>query len=125
MTSPPVETASEGSSSPIAAETPNGSDAAVATATAAGATYHVIGISEGDYLNVREGAGSDYQVVTKLEPGTGGIKLGTQRIANGATTWQEITVNGQTGWVNAVYIGLENQAATFQMSPPPQSPIAP
>jgi len=41
-------------------------------------TYQVIGIPQGDYLNVREGAGSDYQVVTKLEPGTGGILLGAK-----------------------------------------------
>jgi uncharacterized protein YgiM (DUF1202 family) len=73
-------------------------------------TYHVIGIPQSDYLNVRDGAGSDYQVVTKLEPGASGILLGTKRLVNGATTWQEITVNGQTGWVNAAYIALETQA---------------
>ena len=71
--------------------------------------YRVIGISQGDYLNVREGAGSDYQVITRLEPGTGGILVGNKRISNGATTWQEITVDGQTGWVNAAYIARETQ----------------
>jgi len=90
----------------------------VATATPPLATYQVIGIPQGDYLNVREGAGADYQVVTKLEPGTGGILLGTRRVANGDTTWQEITVDGQTGWVNAAYIGLETQVST----PPTRSP---
>lgn len=107
--SPPVETPSESSSSPTAAETPYASDASVATAPPPQATYQVIGIPPGDYLNVREGAGSDYQVVTKLEPGTGGILLGTKRVASGATTWQEITVHGQTGWVNAAYIAVETQ----------------
>jgi uncharacterized protein YgiM (DUF1202 family) len=93
----------------------------VATATPARATYQVIGIPQGDYLNVREGAGSDYQVVTELEPGTGGILLGTKRVANGATTWQEITVDGQTGWVNAAYIALETQVSTSptESSTPP------
>ncbi len=106
-------------------ETPYASGAPVATATPPRATYQVIGIPQGDYLNVREGAGSDYQVVTKLEPGAGDILLGTKRVANGATTWQEITVHGQTGWVNAAYIALETQATTLQTPAPTESSIAP
>jgi len=117
--SPPVETASQSSPSPTATETPYASGASATTAPPPRATYQVIGISPGDYLNVREGAGSDYQVVTKLEPGAGGILLGTKRVANSATTWQEITVNGQTGWVNAAYIALETQVPT---SPTESSP---
>ena len=120
-----VEAASQSSPSPIAVETPYASDARVATVTPPRATYQVIGIPQGDYLNVREGAGSDYQVVTKLEPGAGGILLGTKRVANGATTWQEITVHGQTGWVNAAYIALETQATTLQTPAPTESSIAP
>jgi hypothetical protein len=108
--SPPVETASQSSPSLAATETPSGSDASVATAPPPQGTYQVVGIPLSDHLNVREGAGSDYPVVTKLEPGTGGILLGSKRIASGATTWQEITVHGQTGWVNAAYIALETQA---------------
>ena len=120
-----IEAASQSSPSPIAVETPYASGAPVATATPPRATYQVIGIPQGDYLNVREGAGSDYQVVTKLEPGAGGILLGTKRVANGATMWQEITVHGQTGWVNAAYIALETQAATLQTPSPTESSIAP
>jgi uncharacterized protein YgiM (DUF1202 family) len=108
--SPPVETASQSSPSLAATETPSGSDASVTTAPPPRATYQVVGIPLSDYLNVREGAGSDYPVVTQLEPGTSGIQLGSKRIANGGTTWQEITVHGQTGWVNAAYIALETQA---------------
>jgi uncharacterized protein YgiM (DUF1202 family) len=117
----PTETASESSPTPIAAETPSDSDSHAAIATITRATYQVIGIPQGDYLNVRDGAGPDHQVVTKLEPGTGGILLGSKRIANSATTWQEITVHGQTGWVNAAYIALETRAPT----PPTESSIAP
>jgi len=123
--SPPVEMASQSSPSLTTAETPYASDAAVATATPPRAIYHVIGVPQGDYLNVREGAGSDYQVVTKLEPDTGGILLGTKRVANGATTWQEITVHGQTGWVNAAYIALETQTPMLQTPSPAESSIAP
>src|SRR5438094_731974 len=119
--SPPIETASQSSPSPTAAETPYASDASVASGSPPRATYQVIGIPQGDYLNVREGAGSDYQAVTKLEPGTGGILLGTKRVANGATTWQEITDHGQTGGVNAACIALETQVPTS----PTASPTAP
>jgi len=67
---------------------------------------------------VRAGAGSNYPLVTKLEAGTGGIGLGTKRATNGPTTWQEITVHGHTGWVNADYIARESQTA-------PESPGSP
>jgi len=117
----PVEATSQSSPSPIAVETPYASDLPTATAPPPPTTYQVIGIPQGDYLNVREGAGSDYQVVTTLEPGAGGILLGTKRVANGATTWQEITVHGQTGWVNAAYIALETQVPTS----PTESSTAP
>jgi len=123
--SPPVETTSQSSPGPIATETPYASDVSTATGPPPRATYHVVGIPLSDYLNVRDGAGSDYQVVTKLEPGAGGILLGTKRVAKGATTWQEITVHGQTGWVNAAYIAPETQATTLQASSPTESSIAP
>ena len=119
--SAPVEVALQSPPSLVSTKTPYASDVSVATAPPRGATYQVIGIPPSDYLNVREGAGSDYEVVTKLGPGTGGILLGTKRVAKGATTWQEITVNGQTGWVNAAYIALETQAPTS----PTESATAP
>jgi len=87
------------------------SPAAVARATPAPVTYRVIKISQGDYLTVRKGAGLNYPVVMKLEPGTGGIVLGTRRVTNGETTWQEIIVNGRTGWVNADYIAPATQSS--------------
>ena len=114
-----IQTVSE--PSPTAAESPYVSDASVPIATSSRATYQVIGVPQGDYLNVREGAGPDHQVITRLEPGTGGILLGTKRIANGGTTWQEITVHGRTGWVNVAYIALETQLPTS----PTESSTAP
>ena len=124
--SAPIETASESlPSSTATTETSYASDQSVATATPPRATYQVIGIPQGDFLNVREGAGADYHVVTTLEPGTGGILLGTRRVANGDTTWQEITVHGQTGWVNAAYIGLETQVPTPPTRWPAESSATP
>jgi len=122
---PPVEIASETPTGSMASETPQVSDAAVASSTLPRDTYQVIGIPQGDYLNVRERAGANYPVITKLEPGTGGILLSTKRIASGATTWEEITVHGQTGWVNAAYIAHETQTTTSQTPTPTESSIAP
>jgi len=77
-------------------------------------------VPTGDYLNVREGAGSNYPVIATLEPGTGGIVLGTERVANGETTWQEISIRGRSGWVNADYIALETQAPASPTPSPAQ-----
>ena len=101
--------------------TPNPLDASLATATPAPSTYRVIGVPRGDYLNVREGAGLGFfPVIATLEPDTGGIVLGTERVANGETTWQEISIRGQSGWVNADYIALETQAPASPTPSPKQ-----
>lgn len=120
-TAPPVETVSETSPSPVLAETPSLSAASGATGAPPQPTYEVVRVAFGDYLYVREGAGADYQEVTKLEPGTGGIRLGTKRVVSGATTWQEITVDGKTGWVNAAYLAPAPQVSAS----PTESPTAP
>ena len=70
-------------------------------------TYRVSGVREGDYLNVRQGPGSNYPTVTRLRMDTGGIILGTGRVANGTTVWQQISVNGMSGWVNSDFISAE------------------
>ena len=120
-TSPtPVDVAPQAFPEPTFTATPNVLGASAVTATPAPSTYRVIGISSGDYLNVREGPGSNYPVVATLDPGTGGIVLGTKRAANGETTWQEISVGGLSGWVNADYIAVETQAPpSATASPPP------
>jgi hypothetical protein len=114
--STPAATASSPEKFPraIAVQSPFGTD--VPSATPPSATYRVIKISKGDYLNVRAGAGSNYPIVTKLEPGTGDIVLGAKRVANGETIWQEMTVNGQTGWINADYIALETRVSALSSS---------
>jgi len=121
--SSPVEAASQSSPSVATAETPTSETSTTSSSPVEAAsqsspslstaeTYQVTGLPASDYLNVREGAGLNFQVVTKLEPGERGIMLGTKRVTKDATTWQQITVHGQTGWVNAAYIGLVAQAPT-------------
>jgi uncharacterized protein YgiM (DUF1202 family) len=93
---------------PVQTPTPFGAD--VSRATPAPVTYRVVKILQGDYLNVRTGAGSTYPVFMRLAPGTDGIVLGANRVANDETMWQEIIVNGRTGWVNADYIAPATQS---------------
>jgi hypothetical protein len=119
--STPADVAPQAFPEPTFTVTPDALAASAVTATPAPSTYRVIGISSGDYLNVREGAGSNYPVVATLEPGAGGIVLGTKRAANGETTWQEIFVGGHSGWVNADYIALESQAPA-SATPSPVDP---
>ena len=118
--STPIEVAPQTFPESTFTATPNPFDASLATTAPAPSTYRVIGVSRGDYLNVREGAGSDYPVIATLEPGTGGIVLGTERVANGETTWQEISIRGHSGWVNADYIALETQAPASPTPSPAQ-----
>jgi uncharacterized protein YgiM (DUF1202 family) len=109
--SPPLFTVTPVEHFPRAIPVPSVFDGPVASATPALATYRVIKIPKGDYLNVRTGAGSKYPIIMRLEAGRGGIVLGANRVANAETMWQEIIVNGQTGWVNADYLGLATQPA--------------
>ena len=95
----------------IPVQTPPALGTDVAGATPASVTYRVVKISQGDYLNMRAGAGSKYPIVMKLAPGTDRIVLGANRVANDETMWQEIIVNGQTGWVNADYIAPAAQSS--------------
>jgi len=95
----------------VPVQTPPAFGADVTQATPALVTYRVIKISKSDYLNVRAGAGSKYPMVMRLEPDTGGIVLSANRVVNAETMWQEIIVNGRTGWVNADYIAPATESS--------------
>jgi Predicted periplasmic protein len=77
------------------------SQAALATSPAV--TYRVVKTD----LNLRAGPGANYPVLAKLPVGTRGITPRNGRTVNGPTMWQEVSVNGYTGWVNEIYIEAE------------------
>jgi hypothetical protein len=77
------------------------SQAALATSPAV--TYRVVKTD----LNLRAGPGANYLILTKLPVGTRGITLRDGRTANGTTLWQQVSVNGYTGWVNEIYLEAE------------------
>jgi uncharacterized protein DUF4236 len=66
--------------------------------------YHVVNIGPRDFLNIRQGPGSNYPIVARIGPSARGIILGIRRAANGSTVWQEISVAGYSGWVNEIYL---------------------
>lgn len=71
-------------------------------------TYRVVGVRRTDYLTVRSGPGTTYSVVAKLSANEQGITLGTKRVNNGPTVWQEIITDRYTGWVNADHLALDS-----------------
>jgi uncharacterized protein YraI len=66
--------------------------------------YEVVGISSGDYLNVRSGGGSTFPIVGRLAPGTGDISSTGAIVKNGETTWLRISVGKLSGWVNSDFL---------------------
>lgn len=85
--------------------TPSPADSpSLVVAKAIPVSYRVSGLAQRDFLNVRQGPAATHPVIAKLRQGERGIKLGTGRVRNGSTTWQEVSVRGNTGWVNAAYL---------------------
>ena len=106
--------------SPTPSPTPNTFDqyasnmrqAALAAATPLPITYRVSGISNGDYLNMREGPSASSPIVHKLANGVDGITTIGEPITNGETTWRQISCRGSMGWVNADFLSQYGGSAT-------------
>jgi uncharacterized protein YraI len=94
-------------------------------ATPAPQTYRVVGVSSGDYLNVRQGPGANYSIVARLLPTATGIVLEQGRTTNGSTVWQQISKGGYTGWINEEYLTLETGSQLPSYSGTATSPALP
>jgi len=86
--------------------------------------YHVVNVTNGDYLNIRSGAGSTYPVVGRLAAGTGNISSTGKTRKNGNTTWTFISVESISGWVNADFL-QPGDAKVTTPSPTPQTVKSP
>ncbi len=84
-------------------------------------TFCVVGIPTDDFLNMRQGPSSMHPVVLRLRLGVAGIVLVGQPVINGTTKWQCISVQGQSGWVNADYLGVANTSDSATSVPPSHS----
>jgi hypothetical protein len=69
-----------------------------------GAHLGVVGVAAGDTLNVRSGPGTDFAVVTELNPlSQEPTATGQNRTVDDAI-WVEVDVDGTLGWVNGAYV---------------------
>lgn len=74
----------------------------------------VIGVAHDDVLNLRNGPGVGFEILTTLGPTDDAVATGRARQIPGAF-WYEIEANGETGWVNMrflAYIGGVDDATS-------------
>lgn len=67
-------------------------------------TYRVVGISDGDYLNLRAGPSQNNPIVQRLQNGHEGITLVGSSVDNGGTVWQKVDSQGTQGWAVMTYL---------------------
>jgi uncharacterized protein YraI len=82
--------------------------------------YHVVNVANGDYLNIRSGAGSAYPLVGRLAAGAGNISSTGKTRKNGNTTWVFISAGSISGWANADFL----QPGDANVNPPSPTPSA-
>lgn len=70
-------------------------------------TYCVTGVAESDMLNVRAGAGANYDIVRRLANGSGNIVVAGPSVMNGGTEWVPIRFRSQSGWVTKKHLKAE------------------
>ncbi len=79
----------------------------------AGDVLGVIGVAFDDVLNVRSGPGTDQPIVAQLHPTYAEIVATGQHRLLTRTIWNEVTVDGTTGWANSsfmAYLGTVDDA---------------
>lgn len=69
-----------------------------------GAELAVVGVAHDDMLNVREGPGVDFDVVTELRPTALGLTATGHVRDIGDAFWTEVEVDDDTGWVNVRFV---------------------
>jgi hypothetical protein len=66
----------------------------------------VVGVAHDDVLNVREGPGTSFDIVSTLDPTTVDIPVTGKAWLLANSLWYEIAIDSGTGWVNSSFIGL-------------------
>ena len=92
---------------PAPVVTATGSDA-IPTPPAAPPIYVVVGVTPGDFLNVRSEPAMNSNAVFKLTNGDK-VQVTGQSAYNGDTEWLPITANSQKGWVRNKYLRLQSK----------------
>ena len=81
---------------------------AIPTPPAAPPIYVVVGVTPGDFLNVRSEPAMNSNAVFKLTNGDK-VQVTGKSAYNGATEWIPITANSQKGWVRNKYLRLQSK----------------
>lgn len=69
--------------------------------------YAVVGVESDDTLNVRDGAGVDYDVVGELPYNATGVELVGEGVQVGGSIWSEISFEQTNGWVNLSFLAAQ------------------
>jgi uncharacterized protein YraI len=77
------------------------------TATTEGETYRVFGIAPDDVLNMREGPGTAYPIVTEIPPDGRGIEVSHCAATGSANKWCQIDWQGMSGWASSCCLAGE------------------
>ncbi len=67
------------------------------------ATYSVVGVKKGDFLNMRSEPSSDSEVITKLKNGDVVQFIG-KSVRNGQTEWVHVSSGVHNGWFNSAFL---------------------
>ena len=78
--------------------------------TSFAANYQVTNVESWDTLNVRDGAGTGYDVISEIPASANKIKITSDERDVGGSTWVKVKWNGKSGWVNKRYLSVANTA---------------
>jgi hypothetical protein len=84
-------------------------------------TYYVVGIEEGDTLNVRSSPGEKSSIVARLRNNTSGIRIIGKPVMNGTDDWVPIVAPGVKGWVRPKFLSPNREQASKPKSVPTRS----
>lgn len=86
--------------------------------------YSVIGIEDGDTLNVRSRPDENSSIVTKLPNGYDGITIGGEAVWNGSDDWVPIFFSNARGWVRPKYLSQQDDAIALNTDVPVRRAVA-
>ena len=106
-TPPPVRRAVPVSGQAAASSSVQTTGALPAPSPAEVSLYTVVGVPDGDTLNVRAGPGINHGVVARLPQGTNHLRVTGEAVMNEKTAWVPVQFGEQTGWVTKAHLQRE------------------
>jgi hypothetical protein len=80
--------------------------------------YFVVGVDDGDTLNVRSRPDENSSIVTKLRNGYNGITISGEVVWNGNDDWVPIFFSNAKGWVRPKYLAESNERVVWNANVP-------